>query len=135
MSELIPFATIVARHEREKLALSLLEQLKYLGLASRFIREYRFDPDRRWRLDLFSGRDLLGVELHGGVFKGGRHTTGKGFTADREKMNAALEAGIRVLEYTTREVKSGTAALQIERIIKNIRRWNLQQKENDHDAG
>lgn len=128
MSEVLKFSDILARHEREKLVLALLAQLNYVGLAGRFIREYRFDPDRRWRLDLFSGRDLLGVELHGGIWRGGRHTTGKGFTADREKMNAAIEAGIRVLEYTPREVKSGQACQQIERIIRNAAKQQELQK-------
>lgn len=104
-------------HEREKLVLALLEQLKWLKLDRCFIREHRFHQDRRWRLDLYVPDHALGVELHGGTWTGGRHTRGYGFQRDREKMNAAIEAGIRVLEYTADDVRKGTAALQIERIL------------------
>jgi very-short-patch-repair endonuclease len=113
----IALSQIRARHEREKLVLGMLKQLEYLSCAHWFCREYRFDPIRRWRFDLYSPTHRLALELHGGIWKGGRHTTGSGFAADREKMNAAVEAGIRVLEYTTAEVNSGNAALQVERII------------------
>jgi hypothetical protein len=115
---IISLADIRARHEREKLSLSLLKQLEYLNLAPLFVREHRFHPERKWRLDLYAPGYKLGIELHGGIWKGGRHTSGAGFTADREKINAALEAGIRVLEYTTDQVRSGAAVLQIERMLK-----------------
>ena len=103
--------------ERERLASALLQQLSYVNLAYLFVREYSFHPDRKWRLDLYCDNHRLGVELHGGVFSGGRHTRGRGFTEDREKMNSAVEAGIRVLEYTPKEIADGSALAQIERII------------------
>jgi hypothetical protein len=111
-------ARFKAMHERQKLQVTLLTQLRYFdNLHKRFVPEYRFDVNRQWRLDLYSVQDRLGVELHGGIWRLSRHTTGAGFTRDREKMNACVEAGIRVLEYTTEHVRSGTAALQIQRIL------------------
>jgi hypothetical protein len=79
--------------------------------------EYRFNMKRRWRLDLAWPAQKIGVEIHGGVFRFGRHTRGAGFTADREKTNAATEAGWRVFEYTTSQVESGAAVRQIARVL------------------
>ena len=90
-------------------------------------REYRFHPVRRWRLDLaWTGEivrrestsadgcsdmkywldivPLVAVECHGGTYSGGRHTRGKGFENDREKMNEAQLAGFIVLEFTSQQI-------------------------------
>lgn len=68
-------------------------------------RQYRFDPSRKWKMDFAWPAYMVGVELHGGVFATGRHTRGKGFTEDCEKMRAAQLAGWTVLEYTSDDVK------------------------------
>jgi len=107
------------REERERLVLAMLKQLEYLNLACLFEREYRFHPERLWRLDLFSQPYRLGIELHGGLHDGarGRHIRGKGFMGDREKMNAAAERGITVLEYWPQAIADGSAAAQVQRIL------------------
>ena len=105
------------REERERLVLAMLKQLEYLNIASLFEREYRFHPLRQWRLDLYSRAYRLGIELHGGIFSGGRHIRGSGFIGDREKMNAAAELAITVFEYWPAAIADGTAAQQIERYI------------------
>lgn len=111
------FQKVSVKAESERLVLGLLYQLELVGLAGLFQREYKFHAERRWRLDLYSAKHRLGVELHGGVYSAGRHTRGEGFTKDREKMNAACEFGIRVLEYTPKEIADGSALAQIERMI------------------
>ena len=111
------FQRVNRKAESERLVLGLLYQLELVGKAGLFQREYKFHPARRWRLDLYSAEHQLGVELHGGVYSGGRHTRGEGFSEDRRKMNAALELGIRVLEYTPKEIQDGSALAQIERVI------------------
>lgn len=72
------------------------------------VHEHRFHQVRRWRLDLAWLADdmtpLVAVECHGGVFRGGRHTRGEGFTLDREKMNEALLHGFLVLEFTSTQI-------------------------------
>lgn len=103
--------------EREKLVAALYAQLQAIGLGPLWEREYRFDLARKWRLDLYAADFRLGIECHGGTFSGGRHTRPLGFMNDREKMNAAVEAGIRVLEYPAQFIRDGTASRQIERII------------------
>ena len=111
------FKRVSLKAERERLVNGLLYQFKLVGKAGLFQREYRFDATRRWRLDLYCDSHRLGIELHGGIYSGGRHTRGDGFWKDRLKMNAALEAGIRVLEYTPKEIADGSALAQIERVI------------------
>jgi hypothetical protein len=84
--------------------------------------EFRFHPTRKWRFDLAFpvSRDReqpVAVEIHGGVYRFGRHVRGDGFSKDREKMNAAVELGWRVLEYTTAQVESGEAIRQLKRVL------------------
>lgn len=62
------------------------------------VREHKFHNIRNWRLDLAWPDIKLAVECHGGVYSNGRHVRGKGFTNDREKMNAAMLQGWTVLE-------------------------------------
>jgi hypothetical protein len=82
--------------------------------------EARFHDRRRYRLDLFWEEYGIGAEVHGGVWKSGRHTRGAGFTEDRRKMNLALECGIKVFEFTTEMVESGEAVRQLARVFAAI---------------
>lgn len=72
-------------------------------------REYRFHPKRRWRLDFAWPTQMLAVEVEGGVWSGGRHTTGVGFTLDCEKYAEAMCLGWRVLRVTGSQVQNGQA--------------------------
>jgi hypothetical protein len=63
-------------------------------------REYIFHPTRNWRLDFAWPVQKVAVEIEGGVFSGGRHTRGTGFTEDCEKYNAATLHGWRLLRFT-----------------------------------
>ena len=81
------------------------------------VREYRFHDTRRWRFD-FAYPDLkIAIEVEGGVFGGGRHTRGKGFTNDCVKYNTANELGWTVYRYTTEQVKKGEAINQLKRVL------------------
>jgi very-short-patch-repair endonuclease len=107
--------------QRELLEMTLLQQLQAHKLWDLFEREYRFHPIRRWSLDFYASRYKLGIEIHGGVDiyggPGGRHTRGRGFIADREKMNTAQIGGISVLEFTAEHLKTGLAIKQIQQFI------------------
>ena len=82
-------------------------------------REYRFDPQRQWRMD-FAWPDLMiAVEIEGGVWKMGRHNRPRGFIADAEKYNRATELGWSVLRFTGKTIKSGQAISQVAQIISN----------------
>lgn len=73
------------------------------------VREHRFHPTRRFRFDFAWPDRLLAVEIEGGVWNGGRHTTGKGFSEDCVKLAEATLLGWRVLKVTGDMVKSGLA--------------------------
>lgn len=85
--------------------------LKAYGVP--FEREFRFCKTRRWRADFHIVGSMLLVEVEGGVWTGGRHTTGAGYSADLEKYNSAQLLGYRVLRYTTDMVSSGEAIMGI----------------------
>lgn len=72
-------------------------------------REYRFDPSRRWRADFYIAPSLL-VEVEGGTWSGGRHTSGVGYRNDAIKYNAAVLKGFRVLRFTADMVRDGALA-------------------------
>lgn len=59
--------------------------------------ELRFHPKRRWRFDFAWPAHRIALEVEGGVWTGGRHTSSSGFLKDMEKYNAAALLGWRVL--------------------------------------
>lgn len=82
-----------------------------------FVPELEFHPERKWRLDYAWPQRRVALEIHGGVFKKSRHTTGVGFTKDKEKMNEAACLGWLVIEVTTDQLKSGEARAWVERAL------------------
>ena len=99
---------------------TLAFQLRAVGIA--FHREFQFAPPRKWRAYFVIGNDgttldPILVEIDGGAFSGGRHTTGDGFRRDIEKANAAVMAGFRVLHFLPEQVESGIALATIERAL------------------
>jgi very-short-patch-repair endonuclease len=81
-------------------------------------REYRFHPRRRWRFDFAWPLYKIAVEVDGGIYCRGRHVRGAGFERDAEKRNAAVLAGWRVLHFTPRQVRSGSAVQAIETLMR-----------------
>ena len=71
------------------------------------VREHRFHETRKWRFDFAYPAQKLAIEVEGGVWSGGRHTRGSGFTNDCEKYNAALINGWRVYRCTPDMIKKG----------------------------
>lgn len=88
------------------LALKSIEQAT--GLMA--TREYRFHPVRKFRFDVAWPDAMVAAEIDGGVWTGGRHTTGAGFIRDQEKTNLAALAGWRVFRFTWKDVDSGQMA-------------------------
>lgn len=78
---------------------------------------YKFHPERKWRLDLCWPERRWAVEIEGGVWTGGRHTRGKGFTSDCEKYNMLALLGCRLLRVTGDTIKSGAALKLIEEAL------------------
>lgn len=80
--------------------------------------EHRFHATRRWRFDYAWPSIKLALEVEGGTWAGGRHTTGAGYSRDCEKYNEALIIGWRVLRVTTDMIKDGSAADQVGRAMR-----------------
>jgi hypothetical protein len=90
-----------------------------LGLAlsqmDGWVKEHKFHPAKKWRLDYANPGIKLAIEIEGGIWTLGRHTRGSGFKADMEKYNAASILGWGLLRYD-----SGTATDQKKGIIRII---------------
>jgi len=79
--------------------------------------EHVFHPFRKWRLDIAWPELKLGIEVDGAVYAGGRHTRGKGFESDCEKLNQAQLIGWRVFRYSTGQVHKGLYLDDLQRIF------------------
>lgn len=64
------------------------------------VKEYRFHPKRKWRFDYALPDHKIAIEVEGGVWSGGRHTSPKGFLGDIEKYNCAALMGWRLFRVT-----------------------------------
>lgn len=94
------------------------------------VREYVFSEEQGWRLDFYHEETKTAIEIHGAVWTGGRHVTGKGFTGDRKKMNRAQELGITVFELVTPVEFS-----EVERVHKHVVKETARRREKDGDDG
>lgn len=63
-------------------------------------KEYQFHPTRKWRFDAAHPSSKIAVELEGGVWTGGRHTRGSGYTLDCIKYNQAALLNWKVFRLT-----------------------------------
>lgn len=61
------------------------------------VKEHKFHPVRKWRFDYAIPAHKIAIEVEGGVWTGGRHTSPKGFLNDMEKYNTATIMGWKVL--------------------------------------
>lgn len=68
------------------------------------IKEYKFHPVRKWRFDYAIPEYKIALEVEGGVWTGGRHTSSTGFLKDMEKYNTATLMGWRVFRTTPDEL-------------------------------
>ena len=89
------------------------QQLSQAGLPTPE-RELRFHPERKWRFDFAWPAAMLAVEIDGGIWNQGRHTRGRGYEADCEKLNEAAVMGWTVLRVTGSQIRSKAALGWIE---------------------
>lgn len=80
-------------------------------LANRMcvFQEYRFHPERKWRLDFAIPALKLGIEIDGGIWRpsGGAHSRPANIQRDIEKANALTMLDWRLLRFSPVEIKSG----------------------------
>ena len=84
------------------------QQLDALGLTG-YLREYPAVKGRKFRWDFCWKSARLLVEINGGTFTKGAHSTGTGIRRDYEKNNLAQLAGWRWLMFDGEMVMSGEA--------------------------
>ena len=84
------------------------------------VREHRFAPPRRWRMDFVHLPTKVAIELEGGIWTRGRHVRGDGFQRDAEKHNAAQAMGWVVFRLTGGMLRDDPAGA-IEQILATIR--------------
>ncbi len=95
---------------------TLALHIKAVGIPEP-MREYKFDPKRRWRADFAWPELMLLVEVEGGHWTGGRHTRGSGFDKDCEKYAEAMLGGWKLLRVTSTHIKTGEAVAWIQRAV------------------
>jgi very-short-patch-repair endonuclease len=97
---------------------TLLWQIKAAGLPMPE-REYRAIKGRKFRFDFawLDPEHRLLVEVNGGTYTKGAHSTGQGIRRDYEKCNLATLAGWRVLSFDGKAVKSGEAVEVVRRAL------------------
>lgn len=79
--------------------------------------EYRFHPDRQWRLDIAWPASKVALEINGGIWTQGRHTRGAGALEDMHKLSEASVLGWRVLYCTPDELYSPTTLDRLRRAL------------------
>lgn len=72
------------------------------------VKEFKFHPTRKWRFDYAIPQYKIALEVEGGVWSGGRHTSPKGFLNDMEKYNTATLMGWRVFRTIPDELLTNT---------------------------
>src|SRR5271157_4882200 len=95
----------------------LLFQCRAVGLPEPE-REVKLIDGRKWRVDFLWRPMRTCVEVDGGTWGGGRHTTGTGFMHDCEKINALQLSGYVVLRFVNTHVESGDAVKVIEQMLR-----------------
>ncbi len=75
---------------------------------AKFVPEYKFLPNRKFRFDFVNIESMLAIEINGGVWSNGRHNRGTGFVSDMEKINLAQLYGYRVLQFTPQQLNSAS---------------------------
>ena len=75
-----------------ELEILLLTHMRAVGLPEP-VQQFRFHPVRRWRADFGWPDAKLLVEVDGATWAQGRHTRGRGYERDCEKVDDEATAG------------------------------------------
>ena len=81
------------------------------------VREFMAVPPRKFRWDFAWPAHKLLVEVNGGTWQKGGHSSGGGIARDYEKLNLANLAGYRCLIFTGEMIHSGEAVDMIAKCL------------------
>ena len=93
---------------KSALEAELALQIRALGLPEP-IREYQAIKGRKFRFDFAWVDARLLVEVNGGTYTKGAHSTGQGIARDYEKIRLGQDCGWKVYPFDGKAVKSGEA--------------------------
>lgn len=99
--------------EKEDIEKDEFVELMRNKLNLTFYKEYRFHPSRKWRFDYACPEKKIAVEVEGGSWCGGRHTSGAGFNKDREKYGTGTLMGWRIFRTIPQELLSDEFILML----------------------
>ena len=93
-------------------------QLNAVGLDG-YLRECKKAiPGRKFRFDFCWVKERLAVEINGGTYSKGGHSSYLGIKRDYEKGNLAVQYGWKVLQFDADMVKSGQALEFTEKMLR-----------------
>ena len=95
-------------------------------LKQECVKEFKFHPIRKWRFDYALPEHKIAVEVEGGVWTGGRHTSPKGFLGDMKKYNTATLMGWRVFRTIPDELCSNATLQLLREAILKSKIFNLE---------
>ena len=93
------------REWRRKLERAFETRWRTLGNGPEPEREHRFHPYRDWRFDFAFPDSKVAVECQGSTWTQGRHTRGRGYRNDCEKLAEAQLLGWTVFYVTSGMLK------------------------------
>jgi len=79
--------------------------------------EVLYIPGRWFRLDIAWTWYRVGIEVQGGIWTKGAHSTGTGIRRDMEKRNLGILAGWRVLECEPRDLCTAEMVESVRNLI------------------
>lgn len=98
-----------------KLEETFAYQLRLAGID--YKREYRAIVGRKYRFDFAVMDHKILIEIQGGIWGPGGHSTGKGIMRDQEKLNLAQLNGWRIFQISSEHIKSGLGLKWIQQAI------------------
>ena len=76
-------------------------------------KEWTFYPNRKWRFDFAWPKQMVAVELEGGLFSFGGHSRGAGHIRDMDKFNSAASLGWLVLRFSNQHLRDPKAVFDL----------------------
>jgi hypothetical protein len=89
-------------------------------LHLKVIKEFQFNPNRKWKADYYIPELNLLIEQEGGIFTRQAHGSIAGILRDIEKYNSATRLGYRILRFTPDQLYTEETLNAIREIAKLI---------------
>ena len=87
-------------------------------LHLKVIKEFQFNPNRKWKADYYIPELNLLIEQEGGVYTRQAHGSISGILRDIEKYNSATQLGYKILRFTPKQLYTMEALDAIREIAK-----------------